>query len=169
MGNGRAGLPDAGEGEEARGAGRQPTRQRSRLRPPLIPLTESSLEVLGIGLDLVEIARFQELLDRFGGRMKKRLFTGVEDDYCASHAIGHQAQHYAARFAAKEAWIKASGIAIAWREIEVVNRAGTGVPELILHGQTVAASRAAGIARALLTITHAGDLAVAQVTCLGRR
>ncbi|MBI3891232.1 MAG: holo-ACP synthase [Candidatus Wallbacteria bacterium] len=111
----------------------------------------------------------RDMLERHGARLRHKLFTPGEQLYCDDHGEPHRPQHYAARFAAKEAWIKASGIAIAWKEIEVVNRPGTGVPDLVLHGETAAAARRAGIRRVLLTITHAGELAVAQVTVLGAR
>lgn len=123
--------------------------------------------VLGLGIDLVEISRFRESLARFGARLEQRLFTAGEKAYCEQTAPAHRAQHFAARFAAKEAWIKASGIGLCWTEIEVVNQPGTGAPELRLHGRTAAAARDAGIGRVLLTLTHAGDLAIAHVMTLG--
>ena len=123
--------------------------------------------ITGIGIDLVEVSRFGASLERFGARLRDRLFTRGEQLYCDDHGVKHRSQHYAARFAAKEAWIKASGIALAWKEIEVVNHPGTGVPELALHGRTRTAAAEAGISRALLTITHAGDLAVAHVMLEG--
>jgi holo-[acyl-carrier protein] synthase len=131
------------------------------------PRTPAVEPVLGLGIDLVEISRFRETMTRFGARLEQRLFTAGEKAYCEQTAQAHRAQHFAARFAAKEAWIKASGIAFRWTEIEVVNRPGTGAPELRLHGRTAAAAREAGIGRVLLTLTHAGDLAIAHVLTLG--
>lgn len=116
----------------------------------------------------MEIERFRASLERFGDRLRERLFTQRERAYCDDHAVSVRPQHYAVRFAAKEAWIKASGIGLSWREIEVVNRPGTGVPELRLHGRTRRAAKAAGIARALVTLTHAGNSAVAHVLLVGR-
>ncbi len=124
--------------------------------------------VLGIGIDLVEISRFSATLERFGERVLRKLFTEEERRYCDSHSESTRPQHFAARFAAKEAWIKASGIALEWKEIEVQNRPGTGAPDLILQGRTLQAAQEARIGTVHLTLTHAGDLALAQVTILGR-
>lgn len=114
--------------------------------------------VVGTGIDLVDVARFERLLDEWPG-MGPRLFTDAERAYAAGrHRPG---QHLAARFAAKEATFKALGAGwprIAWHDVEVV--ATAGAPELTLRGR--AAEHAAG-ARALVSLSHDGGMAVAQV------
>ena len=87
------------------------------------------LRVLGIGVDIVETARIESSLARFGDRFLARVFTDAEREYCAS--MPFPARHYAARFAAKEAVSKAFGTGIGaqagWRDIEV-RRKESGEP-----------------------------------------
>jgi holo-[acyl-carrier protein] synthase len=115
-------------------------------------------DIAGMGIDLVDVARFERLLAEWP-RMGPRLFTDAERAYAgARHRPG---QHLAARFAAKEAAFKALGAGwpeIAWHDVEVV--ATSGPPRLELRGR--AAERAAG-ARALVSLAHDGGMAVAQV------
>lgn len=127
------------------------------------------MRIVGVGIDLVEVSRFRESLERFGHRLSDRLFTAGEQAYCLQHGQGHRPQHFAARFAAKEAWIKASGIALRWTEIEVVNDPATGAPALVLHGRTREAADRVGLDRVFLTLTHAGDLAIAHVLVASER
>jgi holo-[acyl-carrier protein] synthase len=120
--------------------------------------------IVGLGLDIAEIDRIAEVLTRHGTRMLERLYTAREIAYCESHK--NKFERYAARFAAKEAAMKALGTGwgrgVRWRDIEVVNAPG-GKPTLRLEG--VARQIADGLhARKIaLTITHSGNLAVAQV------
>ena len=126
--------------------------------------------VLGIGMDLVEVARIERMIREKGDRALRRLFTPREIEYAARRV--HPAQHYAARFAAKEAAYKAlSGDddvarAVGWRDVEVVPTAD-GRPTLEFHG--AAAQRAAmlGVARALVTLTHTDGVAGAMVVLEG--
>ncbi len=116
----------------------------------------------GIGIDLVEVSRIREMLEKHGQRFKERTFTSGEIAYCDSCA--EPAIHYAARFAAKEAAAKALGTGIwaegvIWTDIEVV-RQTSGKPTLLLHG---AAKQHAGEATCLVSLTHTCDLAMAQV------
>ena len=116
----------------------------------------------GIGIDLVEVSRIREMLDRHGPRFKERTFTAGEVAYCDSCA--DPAMHYAARFAAKEAVAKALGTGVwaqgvNWTDIEV-QRAASGKPAIVLHE---AALRLAGGASCLVSLTHTRDLAMAQV------
>jgi holo-[acyl-carrier protein] synthase len=93
------------------------------------------MRVIGIGVDLVEVPRFQRALIRWGSRLMERLFTQEELAYAASSRI--MAQHLAARFAAKEAVIKAlgvpKGLGLRWRDLEIA-RASTGRPGVRFHG-----------------------------------
>jgi holo-[acyl-carrier protein] synthase len=121
--------------------------------------------IVGIGMDLVHIARVERLLSSKGHRALERLFTEEERRYALARM--EPARHLAARVAAKEAAFKAlSGTArahaISWREMEVV--IGThGRPELVLHGLARERADHLGIARTWLTLTHDGATAAAFV------
>jgi holo-[acyl-carrier protein] synthase len=121
------------------------------------------MTILSLGLDATDIPRVKQTLQRFGDRFLRRIFTAEEIAYCTRHR--DPAPHLAARFAAKEAAMKALGTGasqgVVWRDIEVFRKHGP--PQLRFHG--VAASRfsAMGATRALLTLTHAESLALAQV------
>jgi holo-[acyl-carrier protein] synthase len=126
---------------------------------PTAPLTSSR-----VGIDLVQISRIEASLQRFGDRFLRRLFHADEIAY-ALQAPALSAQRLAARFAAKEAALKALRIAdkgIAWHEIEV-RRADDGDCTLLLHGAADAAAREAGMSIASLSLTHEGDYAGAVV------
>lgn len=117
---------------------------------------------LGLGIDLVEVPRIRQMLEKHGQRFKQRTFTAGEIAYCDSCADA--AMHYAARFAAKEAAAKALGTGlwaegVVWTDIEVV-RGEHGKPSLVLHG---AAKERAGAATCLVSLTHTKELAMAQV------
>jgi holo-[acyl-carrier protein] synthase len=126
------------------------------------------MNIIGLGLDATEIDRIDDAIERYGDRFMRRVFTEGEIAYCLRRR--QPAPHFAGRFAAKEAAMKALGTGhshgVLWRDVEVV-RAG-GPPQLRFHGG--AARRFASIegVRALLTITHSRDLALAQVILLGR-
>jgi holo-[acyl-carrier protein] synthase len=122
--------------------------------------------ILGVGVDLAPIARMAAALARHPERLEARLFTDGERAYCRAHA--HAAQHFAARFAAKEALLKALRVppGLSWHELEVVCDAG-GAPSLVLHGAAERAARAAGVTRLHLSLTHAGDSALAFVIAEG--
>ena len=121
--------------------------------------------ILGIGVDLVEVARMQGLLDRKGERVLRRLFTDGERAYASTHR--EPARQLAARAAAKEAAFKAlSGNdlarAIGWRELEVVSTPGRA-PVLVLHGRAVQRARELGVAHIHLSLTHSESTACAMV------
>jgi holo-[acyl-carrier protein] synthase len=124
--------------------------------------------ILGIGIDIVDIARIRRLMERWQDRFLKRVFTDAELDY----ALGRHdpAEHLAARFAAKEATLKALGtglsMGIRWREMEV-RRARGQRPTLALSGRTAALGKAQGIRRLHVSLTHDAGLAVAQVLAEG--
>lgn len=127
-----------------------------------------SLDVVGIGLDASDIPRIAQALQRFGDRFLRRVFTEGEIAYCTRHR--DPAPHLAARFAAKEAAMKALGTGhsrgVLWRDIEVVRHGGP--PQLRFHGGAAVRFDALRARRALLTITHSETLAIAQVLLLGR-
>ena len=123
--------------------------------------------IVGTGIDIAEVPRIRHAIQRFGDRFVRRIFTEGEIRYCDSKA--NRVERYAARFAAKEAAMKALGTGhsrgVLWKDIEVM-RAG-GPPQLRLHGGAARRAAAMGVSRSLLTITHSDTLAMAQVLLLG--
>ena len=121
------------------------------------------MAILGVGVDVIEIARFAEALAR-RPRLAERCFTPEEAAYCASR--GFPPQHFAARFAAKEAVGKALGIGMTrWREVEVVR--GRGAPTIRLHGRYLARADEIGVERVHVSLTHGRDSAVAFAVAEG--
>ena len=124
--------------------------------------------VVGIGIDIEEVARVEYLVTRYGDRFIRRIFTEDEAAYCLRRRS--PAQHLAARFSAKEAAMKALGTGrsrgVLWRDVEVVRISGP--PQLRLHGGARRRFETLGATGALLTMTHSRQLAVAQVILLGR-
>src|SRR5581483_3404372 len=123
--------------------------------------------ILGLGLDAAEIPRIAAAIERYGDRFLQRIFTPGEIAYCARRRT--PAIHFAGRFAAKEATMKALGTGrsrgVLWRDVEVVRRGGP--PQLQLHGGAARRFAAIGGRSSLLTITHSVSLAMAQVLLLG--
>lgn len=122
--------------------------------------------VIATGVDIAEIDRIDRALAAsHGPRFRARVFTEGEQRYCESRGRG-RAQSYAARFAAKEATMKALGVGwgrhAAWHEIEVVRAKGEA-PRLVLSGTAAATAKRVGIARLSLSLTHAANLALAFV------
>ena len=122
--------------------------------------------ILGVGLDVTPIERMAATLARHGLRIEERLFTEAERAYCT--ARGSPSQHFAARFAAKEAMLKALGAppGLRWREMEVVAGAN-GAPTMRLHGAAARAAAARGVATVHVSLTHAGGVAAAVVVLEG--
>jgi holo-[acyl-carrier protein] synthase len=120
--------------------------------------------IIAIGIDIIEIARVEEVFSRQGERFRKRVFTEAEIDYCERRAS--RMSSYAARFAAKEAAMKALGTGwsdgVRWRDIEVV-RGETGAPALRLHGRALERFGEIGARRAHLSLTHSEQIAMAEV------
>jgi holo-[acyl-carrier protein] synthase len=122
--------------------------------------------ILGVGVDLTPVSRMAEAMERHPERLEARLFTDRERSYCRARA--NAAQHFAARFAAKEAVLKALRVppGLSWHELEVVSDE-KGAPRLELHGEAARAARASGVERLHLSITHADDQALAFVVAEG--
>lgn len=120
--------------------------------------------IIGTGIDLTEIPRIQQSLNRFGQRFLDRVYTPAEQAYCFRKR--RAAESLAARFAAKEAGAKALGTGISrgvnWLEIEVVREPG-GRPTLAFRGRAAQFARALGVTHASLSLTHTNDLAMASV------
>ena len=111
--------------------------------------------ILGVGIDLVEVGRIRDSLQRLGERFARRILREAEYDYCFSHA--DPSTHVAARFAAKEAVSKAFGTGIGsvlgWQDIEV-RRLESGRPEVLLHGAAGEHAKERGCRRMHLSLTH---------------
>jgi holo-[acyl-carrier protein] synthase len=120
--------------------------------------------IIGSGIDMVEISRIQESVERFGQRFLDRIFTATEQAYCLRKR--RSAESLAARFAAKEAGAKALGTGISrgvnWLEIEVVREPG-GRPALRFHGRAAEMAASLRVTRSALSLTHTADLAMASV------
>lgn len=122
---------------------------------------------LRTGLDVVEISRIGESVDRFGKRFMERLFREDEIAYALS-GEGLAPERLAARFAAKEAAIKAFDLGeagVAWRDIEV-RRLPSGACELALHGKAAMCVAELGVSEIALSLSHDGDYAAAVVTAI---
>ena len=136
--------------------------------PPEAVVAAGGGGIVGIGIDIEEVARVDDLVQRYGERFIARVFTEGEATYCRRRRF--PAQHLAARFSAKEATMKALGTGrsrgVLWRDIEVVRRSGP--PQLALHGGARRRFEALGATGALLTLTHSRHLSIAQVVLLGR-
>jgi len=125
--------------------------------------------IVGLGVDIAEVARLRQAIERHGERFLRRVFTPAEIAYCQSHKNCHE--RFAARFAAKEAGMKALGTGwrrgVRWRDLEVRNAKG-GKPHLQLSGQAAEICRGLGAARILLSLTHTPEYALAQVLIEGQ-
>jgi len=124
-------------------------------------------DIIGLGLDATDIGRITDTIARYGDRFLRRIFTDDEVAYCTRRRV--PAIHFAGRFAAKEAAMKALGTGhtqgVLWRDVEVVRHHGP--PQLQLHGGAARRFASIGGASSLLTITHSDTLALAQVIILG--
>jgi holo-[acyl-carrier protein] synthase len=120
--------------------------------------------IVGSGIDLVEIARIQQSVERFGQRFLDRVFTSGEQAYCMRKR--NAAESLAARFAAKEAAAKALGTGISrgvnWLEIEVIREPG-GRPGIRFHGRAAEFASRLGVAHTALSLTHTATLSMASV------
>jgi holo-[acyl-carrier protein] synthase len=119
--------------------------------------------IVGLGMDLAQIERLREVLERRGERAYARLFTEQERAYCERRPLT-KFNSYAGRFAVKEAVMKLLGTGwtrgVRWIDIEVVRERGSA-PTVVLHGATARIAQARGIARIHITITHDAGIAAA--------
>ena len=120
--------------------------------------------IFGNGIDIVDITRFDRFVREDNVSLFRRLFTAGEIAYC--EARKRSAQHFALRFAAKEAFLKALGIGLreglSWQEMEVVND-HYGKPELKLSGKAEQLFTNKGLTGCFLSLSHDGNCAVASV------
>ena len=124
-------------------------------------------DIIGLGVDATDIPRIVRTIERYGDRFLRRIFTSGEIAY--SMRRRHPAIHFAGRFAAKEAAMKALGTGhtpeVLWKDVEVVRHGGP--PQLQFHNGAGRRFAAIGAHRSLLTITHSDSLAIAQVMLFG--
>ncbi|HEY5164051.1 MAG TPA: holo-[acyl-carrier-protein] synthase [Terriglobales bacterium] len=120
--------------------------------------------IVGTGIDLAEVPRIAAAIERFGERFLRRVFTADEIRYCESKA--NRTERYAARFAAKEAALKAIGTGwkrgVAWTDVEVRREPG-GRPTIAFHGKAAEFATQLGVKHVALSITHTKENAMAQV------
>jgi len=126
------------------------------------------MSVLGIGIDIVEVARIRASLERHGERFHQKICTAAETEYCSR--MRDPAPFFAVRFAAKEAVSKALGTGIGtacgWLDIEV-RRKASGEPFIVLHGAGAETAKRLGIGKILISLSHTENYAAAQaVACL---
>lgn len=123
-----------------------------------------AVTIAGLGVDLVQSSRFDKFLDDPNRTMLRRLFTAGEMDYCLSKS--NPAPHFAARFAAKEALLKAYGLGLrqglSWQDMDVV-RDPLGKPFFALSGRAAELLCERRLAAPLLSYSHDGDYATATV------
>jgi holo-[acyl-carrier protein] synthase len=120
--------------------------------------------IVGTGIDIAEVPRIAATIERFGRRFVERVFTPEEIRYCESKA--NKAERYAARFAAKEAGMKAIGtgwyFGVRWQDIEV-RRAPGGRPTVTFHGRAGEFFARLGAVRAHISLTHTKEFAMAHI------
>jgi holo-[acyl-carrier protein] synthase len=125
------------------------------------------MDIRGIGVDVIEVARIGRALVRWGDLFTRRLFTA--DEVRRAGPEPTRAMRLAGRFAAKEAVMKALGLGwrrMAWREIEILND-GAGRPMVTLRGGAARAADDLGVSDVLVSLTHTRDLAAASAIALG--
>jgi holo-[acyl-carrier protein] synthase len=120
--------------------------------------------IVGTGIDIAEVPRISHSIERFGGRFLRRIFTEGEIRYCDSKA--NRVERYAARFAAKEASMKALGTGwnhgVRWRDCEVTRLPG-GRPTIQFHGRAAEFAAKLGVRNASVSLSHTKEQAIAQV------
>ena len=123
------------------------------------------MEIMGLGVDLVEIDRVRDLFDRYGDAFRRRCFTDHEWEYAGR--FSDPSARLAARFAGKEAVMKSLGTGwrrLRWTDVEIT---GGGRPRAILTGRAAVRAEMLGVTEVLVTITHARDQAVVMAIAVG--
>lgn len=120
--------------------------------------------IVGTGIDIAEVDRIGQSIERFGARFLQRVFTEGEIRYCDSKA--NRFERYAARFAAKEAAMKALGTGwnhgVRWRDCEVTRMPG-GRPTMSFHGKAAEFAAKLGVKSIALSLSHTQEQAIAHV------
>lgn len=126
------------------------------------------MNVIGIGTDITEIDRIADMIARHGDLFLTRVYTPLEIEYCSTRKAEHQ--HFAGRWAAKEAVLKAIGTGwargIRWVDVEVRNEPG-GKPEIVLAGGAKKVCQRLGIDQVLVSISHCRAYATAYAVAVG--
>jgi len=126
------------------------------------------MDIIGIGTDIIECLRIAQMIERHGEMFIGRVYTQHEIEYCGERKAA--TQHYAGRWAAKEAVLKAIGTGwikgITWRDVEVINQFG-GKPVIRLYGGALASAKRRGIQEVQISISHCRSHAVAYALSLG--
>lgn len=126
------------------------------------------MNIIGIGTDIIEVSRIGKMIDKHDDLFLTRVYTAREIEYCSPRKAA--LQHYAGRWAAKEAVLKTLGTGwargIQWTDIELRNRPG-GKPEIHLAGAAQSVAETLGIREIQISISHCHKFAVAFATALG--
>lgn len=126
------------------------------------------MDIIGIGTDIIECLRIAQMIERHGEMFIGRVYTQTEIEYCSERKAA--TQHYAGRWAAKEAVLKAIGTGwikgITWRDVEVANQFG-GKPVIHLSGGALESAQRRGIEEIQISISHCRSHAVAYALALG--
>jgi len=124
--------------------------------------------IVGSGVDITEVPRIAAAIERFGERFLRRVYTEAEIAYCRSKK--NSVERFAARFAAKEAAMKAIGTGlrrgVTWQSVEVTREPG-GRPQLRFSGKAAEFAGKLGMRRVALSLSHTSQLAIAQVILEG--
>jgi len=123
--------------------------------------------IKGIGIDIVEVKRLRDIIQRWGERAKKRMFTSKELKYAHMRKKG-EFIHLAGRFAAKEAVVKSLGQPTSFLEVEI-SKEKNGRPYVTLKGRTKETARKMRVKEILVTLSHTRTYAVAQAVALGEK
>ncbi len=123
------------------------------------------MNVTGVGVDIVEVARIEDAIRRFGDRFLKKIYTDIEIKYCNTGKVS--CQHFAGKFAAKEAVYKTLNIdcVVKWTEIEVRNLEQAR-PYVVLHGKVKKIAKEKNISSILVSISHIKTRAVASAVAV---
>lgn len=126
------------------------------------------MQVVGIGADIIECLRIAQMIERHAEQFITRVYTDLEIEYCSARKAA--TQHYAGRWAAKEAVLKSLGTGwvrgISWRDVEVRNDAG-GQPSIVLTGGALDVSKKRGVERVMISISHCRSHATAYAMAMG--
>ena len=126
------------------------------------------MRIIGIGTDITECVRIEKMLQRHGAHFLEHVFTEREISYSSSKK--RSSEHFAGRWAAKEAVLKALGTGwiggITWKDVEVVNEIG-GRPRIVLCGGAQATADQLGISEVQISISHCSSHAIAYAVAVG--
>ena len=126
--------------------------------------------IAGTGVDIVEVFRMREAIEKWGDSFLSKIFTRREADYAGAHRFAYQ--HFAARFAAKEAVVKAFGeprkFPLKWTDIEILNN-GEGKPMIEFRGDALKLKKKKDIDEVMVSMSHSKNYAVANVILLRKK